>query len=237
MPEAATSTTTFKAPTHAATAPHLRFADIGRDMLVLKDGSARAVLEVTPICLAGYSDEEQRGLMERYARFLNGLEQPLQILLKSRTLDIEHYLEDLKVREEAETRARFKPLLRDYRGLIEKFLPYSGFGIMRRSAYLVVAVEPPKDAAAESEGGFFSLFTPNKLLREAKTKQRREEALATALDAEVAKVLASFQEVGLPVRRLPTLDLIRLFVDQYHPGTHDHDHDALFDQFDSLPPA
>jgi hypothetical protein len=235
MFESATKTKQPAAAKHQPAAAHLQFADIGNDMLVLKDGSARAVLEVTPICLAGYSDEEQTELMRRYAGFLNTLERPLQILLKSRALNIDGYMQDLKHREEEERRPVFRAVLKDYRGLLQKFLPYSGYGTMERSAYLVVAHELPKAAAAAPLGGIFSLFAQNKLLREMRAHSDRLRTLREGLDAEVAKVLAAFEPVGLPVRRLPTLELMRLFARQYHPGTRDSEHDALFRQFDSFP--
>lgn len=240
--QAAGSTPQAKAaaPKHAATASHLQFSDIGMDMVTLKDNSARAVIEITPICLDFHTEVERADLTRRYAAFLNALDAPLQVLLKSRQLDMDGYLSDLKTREDGETRPFFKGQLKDYRELLEKFLPYSGYGIMRRQAYIVVPYELPTGAAAPSQAGgdplsnLLALFSPGKILREARARSARQQQLREGLNAEVEKLLAAIAPLGLVVRRLSTLELLRMFTRTYHPATHDTAHAELFEQFDSL---
>jgi hypothetical protein len=220
---------------HSPGAAHLKFSSIGSDMVVLKDGSGRAVLEITPISLAGFSEEEHKELAEKYANFLNTLEDPVQILMKSRALDIDGYLNALKEKESTEDRPLFKSMLKEYRGLIEKFLPYSGYGIMSRKVYMVVPIEPVgASKSADPISGFFAnLFSPNKLLREAKQKQKQQRELYGGLKTKCDKIMADFQIVGLPIRRLSTMEIMRLFAEVYHPATHDEEHDELLDQFDA----
>jgi hypothetical protein len=221
-------------PKHSANAARLQFHDIGNDCIILKDGSARAVIEVTPISLAGYTDEEQRRLMARYAEFLNTLEAPIQILYKSRTLDMQGYLDGMKAREESEQRPFFRGVLKDYRGLLEKFLPYSGYGVMQRSIYLVVAFEMhAKPAGPDPLAGVINLFAGHSAAREARKLAERTAQVRAGLDLEAEKVLTAFAKIGLPVRRLPTVELIRLFAHVYHPSSHDAEHEALFAQFDA----
>ncbi len=243
MPTEPTSTAITSAPapkagaakltprTHAATASHLQFSDIGMDMVVLKDGTARAVLEVTPLCFAGFSDSEVKDLSKRYAAFLNNLTGPIQILLKSRVLDVQGYLTGLKDREESETRPFFRDHLKDYRELIEKYLPYSGYGTIRRSAYLVIPYEIPAPPSDDPFAGIFAMLSPGKILREAKNRSERQQKLRDGLNVAVEKIMSDIAGLGLQVRRLTTLELIRLYAETYHPGTHDSEHAALFAQF------
>lgn len=239
MPEASTTTAprgAAAAPTHAPSARHLLFNDIGGDAIVLKDGSARAVLEVTPVCLAGYTEQEHELLTKRYAEFLNALTFPVQILVKSKVLDMDGYLRDLRDRETGEERPFFRGQLKEYRELLEKFLPYSGYGIMDRRIYIVIPYELPAEAirATEPASGFFALFAPNRVLRDAEKRSERLAQLRNGLNDCVRQVIDAFAPLGLPIRRLETEELISLFVRVYHPGTADHDHDDLFDQVTML---
>ena len=80
----------------ASTQKYLDIAEIRDDVVVMKDGTLRAVLLASSINFALKSEEEQEALISAYAGFLNTLEFPLQVVIQSRKLNIDNYIERLK---------------------------------------------------------------------------------------------------------------------------------------------
>jgi len=75
-----------------STQQHLDIAEIRDDVVVMKDGTIRSVIMVSSINFALKSEDGQNAVIGAYVRFLNNLSFPLQILIQSRELDIDNYL-------------------------------------------------------------------------------------------------------------------------------------------------
>src|SRR3990167_4119128 len=80
----------------ARTQLHLPIAEIKDDIVVLKNGGLRAVLKTSSINFNLKSEEEQNAIIYGYQNFLNSLEFPIQIVIQSRKLDVDKYLENVK---------------------------------------------------------------------------------------------------------------------------------------------
>src|SRR3990167_5775575 len=80
----------------AATQLHLRIAEIRDNTVVLKNGGLRAVLKISSMNFNLKSEAEQNAIVYSYQSFLNTLEFPLQIVVRSRKLDLDTYLEKLR---------------------------------------------------------------------------------------------------------------------------------------------
>ena len=70
----------------------LDIAEIKNDTVILKDSTLRAVLMVSSVNFALKSEEEQEAIVSAYVGFLNYLEFPIQIVVQSRKLNIDIYL-------------------------------------------------------------------------------------------------------------------------------------------------
>jgi len=57
--------------------------------MVMKDGSSRMVLKVNAVNFNLKSEEEQDSIIYSYQRFLNTLNFPIQIIVRSLKVDIE----------------------------------------------------------------------------------------------------------------------------------------------------
>lgn len=67
-------------------------------VLLLPRNQYRMVLEVSSLNFELKSEDEQDALIDTYESFLNSLPCPLQILVRTRELDMSKYLADLKTR-------------------------------------------------------------------------------------------------------------------------------------------
>lgn len=74
----------------------LPISEIRGNTMLLKDGGLRAIIKVSGLNLDLKNGDEQEVVIEQYKRFLNGLNFPIQILVRSTYLDLTHYLEYMK---------------------------------------------------------------------------------------------------------------------------------------------
>ena len=70
----------------------LPVSEIKNETIILKDGWLRAVLRIQGLNLDLKNFEEQQIILEQYKKFLNGLDFPLQILVRNTYLDLSDYL-------------------------------------------------------------------------------------------------------------------------------------------------
>ena len=70
----------------------LPISEIKDGYAILKDGGIRAVLKADGINLDLKNFNEIQSTLEQYKRFLNGLEFPLQFLVRNTYLDLREYL-------------------------------------------------------------------------------------------------------------------------------------------------
>ncbi len=75
-----------------STQRHLPFSQIRENIIFLKDNSARMVMQCSTINFLLKSTEEQDAIIMSFQRFLNALDFPVQIMVRSSKLDIDGYL-------------------------------------------------------------------------------------------------------------------------------------------------
>jgi len=108
----------------ASTQKFIEIIDVVEDVVVLKGGNACLVVEVKATNFALLSAEEQDAKIYAYASLLNSLSFPIQIVIRSKRLNVASYLKLL----EQEKIASKNPLLAKQIGLYKKFfiiIPYS----------------------------------------------------------------------------------------------------------------
>src|SRR3990167_2115225 len=83
-------------------------------IVILKDGSLRALLMASSINLALKSADEQQAIIAQFQSFLNSLEFTTQFFIESRDLDIRPYIALLEDRYAAELDDLMKIQIREY---------------------------------------------------------------------------------------------------------------------------
>ncbi|PJA71743.1 hypothetical protein CO152_05090, partial [bacterium CG_4_9_14_3_um_filter_33_26] len=120
----------------ASVQAYLEISEIRDNIIVLKDGSMRAVLMVSSINFDLKSSTEQEALILSYQDFLNSFDFPIQILIRSKKLNLDSYLHMLSERKNAETNEFLKIQLDQYVAFIKGLLEVSN--IMDKKFYIVV---------------------------------------------------------------------------------------------------
>jgi type IV secretory pathway VirB4 component len=195
-----------------STQKYLKISEIQKDCIVLKDGSLRAVLMVSSINFGLKSEEEQNAIVASYVQFLNSLEFPIQIVIHSRKLNIEPYLNTLREREREITNELLKAQIRDYTEFVKELVELGD--IMTKRFYVVVPYNPLGD----KKRGFFArlsdLLTAGMLVR---LRREKFEIYREQLLRRVEKVVSALASMGLKATLLDTQSLIELFYNIYNP--------------------
>src|SRR5882672_12837223 len=77
-------------------------SEVRDGVVVLKDGSLRAILLASSINFALKSEDEQTAFIVQFQNFLNSLDFSVQIFVQSRMLDIRPYIATLEVQYKAQ---------------------------------------------------------------------------------------------------------------------------------------
>lgn len=195
---------------------YLDIAEIRDDTVILKDGTLRAVLMVSSINFALKSQEEQQATIQAYMQFLNGLEYPVQVVIQSRKMNIDAYVEALNVQEKKIGNELLKAQIADYRSFIVDLVDLGE--IMQKRFYVVV----PYDPVSDKKRGFFARFgaavSPAKLISLNRvTFEKRKEAL----NQRVAIIQGALSGMSLQSVKLDTQSLIELYYTVYNPEVFD----------------
>ena len=196
-----------------STQKYLDIAEIKNDCLVLKDGSLRAILLASSINFALKSEEEQKAVIQSYARFLNTLEFPLQIVIHSRPFNIDPYVNELNILKQNQTNELLRNQTIDYRDFIKELIDLGE--IMSRRFYIVIRYS----ATGDKKGGFLSKISD--ILSAAiivKIKREKFEAYREMLFKRVDNVISGLSSMGIKAVPLDTQSLIELFYNIYNPA-------------------
>lgn len=158
-------------------------------ILILPHDQYRAVLEVSSLNFELKSEDEQDIIIDTYESFLNSVGTSLQILIRTREIDMDKYLEDLGTRLEDEAEPIYRQQLKNYDEFIRSLIQSNK--ILTRRFYIVV----PYEGASKVE---FDLI---------------KEQLGITVDI-VAK---GMMRLGMHARELSSLEILDLFYSFYNP--------------------
>ncbi len=195
-----------------STQSRLDIAEIREDVVLMKDGTLRAVLAVSSINFALKSDDEQTALISQYVQFLNTLDYPLEIVIHSRQLEIAAYLDKLATNEKAQANELLKVQMADYRKFVGELVQLGE--IMTKSFYVVVPYSPFSDKRKSFWSRLGEALSPSRLL---KLKDERFQERRRDLLQRVEYASGALQSLGLKSVLLDTQALIELFYGLYNP--------------------
>lgn len=200
----------------ASTQQFLDIAEIREDIVVMKDGTTRAVLLVSSINFSLKSEDEQNAIIQGYISFLNSLESPVQILIQSRKLNVDDYLNRLKEQEKTQDNELLRNQIVDYRQFIKELVELGE--IMQKKFFVIV----PHNPATSKRKGFFARLTEvlsplvSARLREEQFRQRKKDLMV-----KVDAVRAGLNSMSLATAVLDTQSLIELYYGAYNPRVMD----------------
>ncbi|OGL66899.1 hypothetical protein A2856_00125 [Candidatus Uhrbacteria bacterium RIFCSPHIGHO2_01_FULL_63_20] len=199
-----------------ATQRYLDIAEIRDDMVILKDGTVRAVLLISSINFALKSGEEQEAIIQAYMTFLNALEYPIQIVIQSRKMNIDAYIAQLNEQQKKSTNDLLKAQIADYRTFVTELVTLGE--IMQKRFYLVV----PYDPVSNKRKNFFTrLGEAMSPVAAAKLNQKQLADRRDQLARRVDIISGQLGSMSLSAVRLDTQSLIEVYYTAYNPDLFD----------------
>lgn len=207
---------TAKQPTIASTQQHIQIAEIRDNTLVLKNGGLRTILKTSSINFNLKSEPEQNSIIYSYQNFLNTLEFPIQILVRSKKLEIDEYIEKIRSYGEKQQNPLLKKQTFEYAEYIQKLVEYAD--IMEKEFYVVVPYDPPRAKKKGVFGQFLQTMKSKDSVIEIKKRHAEFENLKKSLNQRVNVVRTGLEQCGLRVDELSTHEIIEVFYKIYNPG-------------------
>lgn len=191
-----------------STQKYLPFKSIKEDVVVMKDGSLRVILMANSINFNLKSADEKTALLNSYQNFLNSLGFPIQIVVQSRTLNLDEYLNKLETVSKTQSNNLLKMQTTEYISFVNDLIGVAN--IMSKTFYVVIAYKPH----LQTQQGFFSrLFNKKPITPKGRFNEAKDELLHRA--TLTANGLASLSIASV---LLNTEELIDLFYTTYNPG-------------------
>ena len=201
----------------------LLISEIRDGVVIMNDGTFRAVIMCKSINFDLMSPQEREAVEFSYQGFLNSLYFPVQIFIRSQKVDLRPYLEKLDKIRGSQDNMLLGLLMEDYIAFLADIAQQTN--IMDKKFYLAISYpEADQDvrSALKQSTGFFTgameLFSPNKTPHVVIDESVLEKA-KTELRNRVQAVMQGLLQCGIQSLPLDTQELIELYYDVYNPDT------------------
>jgi len=185
-------------------------------LVILKDGSLRALLMASSINLALKSNDEQQAIIGQFQNFLNSLEFAVQFFIESRELDIRPYIALLEERYVQELDDLMKIQIREYIAFIKDFTERAN--IMSKNFFIVVPYDPALISRGSGLTGTLGNLMPGSASSTGPLTDDQFEQYRTQLEQRVSVIEQGLVRTGVRVAKLGTEEVIELFYKLFNPG-------------------
>lgn len=196
-----------------ATQEFVPIKEVRDGVVILKDGSMRAVVLASSLNFSLKSDDERTAIVSQFQDFLNSLDFQVEINVQSRRLDIRPYIALLEEQYKKQLNDLMKIQTREYIDFVKKFTENTN--IMTKSFFVVVPYDP---AIINTGGGAGGLFQKKTSEEKSQQKQASFEENRTQLEQRIGVVEQGLVRSGIRVVRLGTEEVIELFYKIFNPG-------------------
>jgi len=196
--------------------------EIRSNTVILKDGGLRQVIMVGGVNFALKSELEQNIITQAYQTFLNGIDFPLQILIHSRKVNIDKYIQSLLARKDSEPSPILQNQIDEYAEFVKGFVQKNA--IMEKTFIVVVPFYSTSIVGA-GKGMLDAIpFFGKKKSAETVAKDQGEAERVfrenvAQLSQRVGQVMSGILGMGLEATLLEDEALIELFYNFYNPQT------------------
>ena len=198
------------------TQEHLDIFDIKDGFVILKNSGVCAVLQTTAVNFDLLSEIEQDAIIAAFSMLLNSITFPIQIVIRSRRLDITKYLEKVYRVESRLTDPLLKHQAQAYRKFVQEVIKKND--VLDKKFYVVVPTRVAELAQLGSSPFDWMMrltgqhnkrisFNPDVVLKNGKIE----------LLPKIDHVIKEFNRLGIKAKQLNKQELVELFFDIYNP--------------------
>ena len=206
----------------SSTQRNLPFSQLRENIIIMKDSSARIVLRCSTINFLLKSTEEQDSIIMSFQRFLNSLDFPVQIMVRSTKLDIDGYLWKLKDKAVSQKNELLQNQTYEYIEYLKKLVEVAQ--IMKKDFYVVVPFDKEEDQSVKSTGifgifkNFWRAINNGDDIAKIRWQIRSFTATKKWISGRVNTVKTSLDSIGIKASELDKSELVKLLSEYYNPS-------------------
>jgi len=198
----------------ASTQNQLDILDITNNLVLTKGGGAALVIQTNAVNFDLLSEREQDAMIGAYATLLNSLSFPIQIVIRSRKLDISAYLAKVDQIAANQPNPYLREKLSSYKEFINGLIQKGE--VLDKRFYLVIpfyefAVSAP--SLLDTLRQFLGIKVKSQPIDKARLLHRAK----TDLEPKKEHLIKQLNRLGIKSRQLTTPELIELFYGIYNP--------------------
>ena len=197
----------------------LLISELRDNVVIMKDGSFRAVVACKSINFDLMSDVEREAVEYSYQNFLNSLKFTTQILVRSQKVDIGPYIEKLSEIRRNNDNMLLGVLMDDYINFIDVLSQEAN--IMDKSFFIIIPYYSSADAEKmlNQTKNFFKSFSKSKAPEVTKIDRATYDKALEELTNRVDAVTSGLFQIGIQSVRLKTRELAELYYNFNNPDT------------------
>ncbi len=197
----------------------LLISELRDNVVIMKDGSFRAVVACKSVNFDLMSEMERESVEYSYQNFLNSLKFTTQILIRSQRVDIGPYIERLSEIRRNNDNMLLGVLMDDYINFIDILSQEAN--IMDKSFFIIIpyysSAEIEKDLQATKN--FFKTFSRSKTMEVTRIDRATYDKALSELTNRVDSVMSGLFQIGIQSVRLNTKELAELYYNFNNPDT------------------
>lgn len=203
----------------SSTQSTLLISELRDNVVIMKDGSFRAVVACKSINFDLMSEVEREGVEYSYQNFLNSLKFTTQILVRSQRVDIGPYIERLSEIRRNNDNMLLGVLMDDYINFIDILSQEAN--IMDKAFFIVVPYYTSEETekALQQTKNFFKSFSKNKVPEVTSIDRVTYDKALSELTNRVDSVVSGLFQIGVSSVRLNTKELAELYYNFNNPDT------------------
>jgi len=196
-----------------STQEFLPVSEVRDGVIILKDGSLRAILLASSLNFALKSEDEQTAFIIQFQNFLNSLDFSCQIFVQSRMLDIRPYVATLEAAYKEQLDDLMRIQIREYIEFVKSFTEAAN--IMTKNFFVVVPYSPTINIVRK---GPLSLLPFGRKKGSTEEANRTFEEQVSQLEQRVSIVQQGLVRTGVRTVQLGTEEAIELLYKMFNPG-------------------
>lgn len=202
-----------------STQASLLISEIRDNVVIMKDGSFRAVVACKSINFDLMSDIERESVEYSYQNFLNSLKFTTQILVRSQRVDIKPYIEKLAEIRRNNDNMLLGVLMDDYINFIDILSQEAN--IMDKSFFIIVPYYSSIDVEKmfDQTKTFFKAFSKSKAPEVTRIDRATYDKATSEITNRVDTIMSGLFQIGIQSVRLNTKELGELYYNFNNPDT------------------
>ena len=197
----------------------LLISELRDGVVIMKDGSFRAVVACKSINFDLMSASERDGIEYSYQSFLDSLGFTTQILIRSQRVDISPYIDRLNQIRRDNDNMLLGVLMDDYIDFVNALAEEAN--IMDKSFFIVIPYYADKEAEKQltQSKNFFATFTRSTGNEVTRIDRETYDKAITEINNRVDTVVSGLYQIGVHSVRLGTRELSELYYNFNNPDT------------------